>query len=87
MISILTTAANAILGLAITALKAFLSMLTWFLKLFFGLLKYLYCVLPVTAVVFCGLYCLNTFLLLSGPIRFPRMLYQTRDLNRLHRIF
>ena len=66
MISILTTAANAILGLAITALKAFLSMLTWFLKLFFGLLKYLYCVLPVTAVVFCGLYCLNTFLLLSG---------------------
>ena len=66
MISILTTAANAILGLAITALKAFLSMFTWFLKLFFSLLKYLYCVLPVTAVVFCGLYFLNTFLLFSG---------------------
>ena len=66
MISILTTAVNAILGLSISALKAFLSMLTWFLKLFFSLLKYLYCFLPVTAVVFCGLYCLNTFLLISG---------------------
>jgi len=68
MISILSTAVNTILGLGISALKAFLSMLTWFLKLFFSLIKYLYCFLPVTAVVFCGLYCINTFLLFSGNV-------------------
>ena len=71
MISIITAAANAILGLSITAVKAFFSMLTWFLKLFFKLIKYLYCVLPVTAIVFVGLFCLNTYLLVSGINKIP----------------
>ncbi|MBO4456313.1 MAG: hypothetical protein J5802_01190 [Butyrivibrio sp.] len=71
MISIITAAANAILGLSISAVKAFFSMLTWFLKLFFKLIKYLYCVLPATAIVFVALFALNTYLLISGINKIP----------------
>ncbi len=70
MISVLMMAVNAIAGIFISALKAFFSMLTWFLKACSKVIKLFFCVLPVTAVCFFILLCINIFLLFGGNFGF-----------------
>ncbi|WP_272796137.1 J domain-containing protein [Butyrivibrio sp. DSM 10294] len=66
MVSIVTMAANALGGIIVSALRAFFSLISWFLKNFFNCIKYFFCVLPVTAVVFSGLFVVNIVLLITG---------------------
>lgn len=65
MISILTMAANALGGLILSALKAFFSLISWFLKGFSKAMKLFFCVLPITSVIFLGLFVVNIFLLVT----------------------
>lgn len=69
MVSIITMAANALGGLFIGALKAFFSLISWFLKHFVHAVKMLFCALPVTATLFVGLFAINIVLLLSGSFK------------------
>lgn len=71
MVSIITMAANALGGLLVSALRAFFSLISWFLKHFFNCIKLLFCALPVTTVVFTALFAVNIFLLVTGPFRIP----------------
>ena len=68
MISLLSVAANAVVGLLISVLKAFFSMISWFYGLFIKLLKMLLCLLPVTAIVFVALLGINIFILVTGSV-------------------
>ena len=68
MISILTMAVNAISSIVVSVLKAFFSMLSWFLKAYVRFLKLFFCILPVTSVSFFLLLCINIFLLFGGNI-------------------
>ena len=66
MISLLSMAVHTITGLFISILKAVFSMLSWFLGLFFKLLKLFFCALPITAVLFSFMIILNLVILISG---------------------
>ena len=66
MVSLLTMMVNTVTGALIYALKAFFSLLTWFLKSFLKLLKLFFVALPVTSIMFAALFCINIFLLISG---------------------
>ncbi|WP_026518265.1 hypothetical protein [Butyrivibrio sp. MC2021] len=66
MVSIITMTANALGGLFVGALKAFFSLISWFLKHFFNGLKLFFCMLPVTATAFAALFIINIVLLLTG---------------------
>lgn len=71
MISFITMAAGALGGLLVSALKAFFSLLSWFIKHFVNVLKYFYCALPLTAVIFVLLFAINIFTQLTGEIVLP----------------
>ena len=66
MVAIISMATNALGGLFVGALKAFFSLISWFLKHFFNGLKLLFCILPVTGVAFAALFVINIVLLLTG---------------------
>ena len=66
MVAIISMATNALGGLFVGALKAFFSLISWFLKRFFNGLKLLFCVLPVTGTAFAALFVINIVLLLTG---------------------
>ncbi len=66
MISFITMAANALGGLLVSALKAFFSLLSWFIKHFLNVLKVFYCALPLAAVCFVFLFVINIISLLFG---------------------
>lgn len=68
MISLLSVAANAVVGLLISVLKALFSMVSWFFGLFFKMLKMLFCLLPVTSVAFVALLGINIFILVTGNV-------------------
>lgn len=66
MVSILTMAVNAISSIVVSVLKAFFSMLSWFIKAYVRFLKLFFCILPVTSISFFLLLCINVFLLFGG---------------------
>ena len=66
MISLISLAVNAIANLIITIAKAVFSMLTWFFKAFFHVLKLFFCFLPLTSVTFVLLLCVNVYILFSA---------------------
>ena len=66
MVSLITMTANALGGLFVSALKAFFSLISWFLKHFFNGLRLLFCILPVTAAALAVLFVINIVLLVSG---------------------
>ena len=66
MVSLITMTVNALGGLFVSALKAFFSLISWFLKHFFNGLRLLFCILPVTAAAFAVLFVINIVLLVSG---------------------
>ena len=68
MISLLSMAAGTVAGLFISVLKAVFSMLSWFLGLIAKVFKFLFCLLPVTAVCVALLFVLNLFILVTGNI-------------------
>ena len=61
---------NTVTGALIYALKAFFSLVTWFGKSFFKLVKLVYVVIPITCIVLVLLFCANIFILFgnSGQI-------------------
>ena len=65
MISIISMAINVITGFLIYILKAFFSVLTWFGKLIFKLLRLFICALPVCGTLFFILLLFNTFVMLT----------------------
>ena len=68
MISLLSMAVGTVAGLFISVLKAVFSMLSWFLGLIAKAFKFLFCLLPVTAVCVALLFVLNLFILVTGNI-------------------
>lgn len=59
-------AVNAISSIVVSVLKAFFSMLSWFIKAYVRFLKLFFCILPVTSISFFLLLCINVFLLFGG---------------------
>lgn len=70
MVSVLTMAINAITSIVVSVLKAFFSMLSWFIKAYARFLKLFFCILPITSVSFFLLLCINIFLLFGGNFGF-----------------
>lgn len=66
MVSFLMMAVNAISSIVVSVLKAFFSMLSWFIKAYVRFLKLFFCILPVTSISFFLLLCINVFLLFGG---------------------
>ena len=66
MFSFLSMIIKTISNALVYALKAFFSLISWFLKSFIKLVKLFYVALPVTCFVFFLLFFLNIFLLLGG---------------------
>ena len=66
MVSFLMVAVNAISSIVVSVLKAFFSMLSWFIKAYVRFLKLFFCILPVTSISFFLLLCINVFLLFGG---------------------
>lgn len=66
MVSFLMMAVNAISSIVVSVLKAFFSMLSWFIKAYVRFLKLFFCILPVTSISFFLLLCINMFLLFGG---------------------
>ena len=66
MVSFLMMAINAISSIVVSVLKAFFSMLSWFIKAYVRFLKLFFCILPVTSISFFLLLCINVFLLFGG---------------------
>lgn len=66
MVSFLMMAVNAISSIVVSVLKAFFSMLSWFVKAYVRFLKLFFCILPVTSISFFLLLCINVFLLFGG---------------------
>ena len=59
-------AVNAISSIVVSVLKAFFSMLSWFIRAYVRFLKLFFCILPVTSISFFLLLCINVFLLFGG---------------------
>ncbi|SFP43354.1 hypothetical protein SAMN04487928_10230 [Butyrivibrio proteoclasticus] len=66
MISVLTMAVGAISSIVVSVLKAFFSMLSWFIRAYVRFLKLFFCILPITSISFFLLLCINVFLLFGG---------------------
>ncbi len=66
MVSFLMMAVNAISSIVVSVLKAFFSMLSWFIRAYVRFLKLFFCILPVTSISFFLLLCINVFLLFGG---------------------
>lgn len=66
MVSFLTMIINAVTTALLYALKAFFSLVSWFLKSFLKLVKLFFAALPITCIVFFLLYIVNIFLLFGG---------------------
>ncbi len=66
MISLLSMIVNTIAGALLFALKAFFSLVIWFVRAFVKFFKFFIVTLPVTAVVFLILMLVNLAFLLSG---------------------
>ncbi len=66
MVSFLTMIINAVTTALLYALKAFFSLVSWFLKSFLKLVKLFFAALPVTCIVFFLLYIVNIFMLFGG---------------------
>lgn len=66
MVSFLTMIINAVTTALLYALKAFFSLVSWFLKSFLKVVKLFFAALPVTCIVFFLLYIVNIFLLFGG---------------------
>ncbi len=76
MISLLSMIVNTITGALVYALKALFSMLVWFVKTFFKLLKLFFVALPVTSVFFTLLLLVNLLFMLTkaSPATLPSSL-------------
>ena len=57
---------NTLITAITYGLKAFFSLLTWFMKAFLRFLKFCYVFLPITSIVFVLLFLLNIFTLATG---------------------
>ncbi|WP_022766919.1 hypothetical protein [Butyrivibrio sp. XPD2006] len=66
MVSFLTMIINAVTTALLYALKAFFSLISWFLKSFLKVVKLFFAALPVTCIVFFLLFIVNIFLLFGG---------------------
>ncbi len=64
--SLLSMGINAITNAAVYAVKAFFSLVTWFLKAFLKTLKLFFVLLPVTSVIFVLLILLSIIILCTG---------------------
>ena len=71
MISLLTMVVNAICSAFIYAIKAFFSLVNWFLKRCQKAVKILYAILPVTCIVFILLFAVNTVLMIGSFLKGP----------------
>lgn len=65
MISLLSMTINTIANAFVYIIKAFFSMLSWFISLFFKILKYFYVVLPVTSICFLMCFVLDVIMVIS----------------------
>lgn len=71
MISLLTMSVNALANALVYILKAFFSLLLWFLKALLRGLKLCFVALPVTTAAFAALFCVEAFLLITKQNPFP----------------
>lgn len=66
MVSFLTMIVNAVTTALLYALKAFFSLISWFLKSLLKVVKLFFAALPVTCIVFFLLFIVNIFMLFGG---------------------
>ncbi len=66
MVSFLTMIINAVTTALLYALKAFFSLISWFLKSMLKVVKLFFAALPVTCIVFFLLFIVNIFMLFGG---------------------
>ena len=66
MVSFLTMIINAVTTALLYALKAFFSLISWFLKSMLKAIKLFFAALPVTCIVFFLLFIVNIFMLFGG---------------------
>ncbi|WP_029230995.1 hypothetical protein [Butyrivibrio sp. VCB2006] len=66
MVSLISTMINAVISFFLYILKAFFSMLAWFCKSLFKILKLFFCVLPLTSIAFLLFFILNIILVFKG---------------------
>ena len=66
MVSFLTMIINAVTTALLYALKAFFSLISWFLKSLLKVVKLFFAALPVTCIVFFLLFIVNIFMLFGG---------------------
>ncbi len=66
MVSFLTMIINAVTTALLYALKAFFSLISWFLKSFLKIIKLFFAALPVTCIVYFLLLIVNIFMLFGG---------------------
>ena len=64
--SLLSMGIKSITNALLYALKAFFSLLTWFLKAFLKGLKLFFVVLPITSIVFALLFMISIYVLVTG---------------------
>ena len=66
MVSLISTIINAILNFIIHILKAVFSMLSWFLKGLWKVVRLLFCALPLTTIAFVLLFFANLYMIFNG---------------------
>lgn len=77
--SLLSMGIKSITNALLYALKAFFSLLTWFLKAFLKGLKLFFVVLPITSIVFALLFMISIYVLATGLDPLPETIPLSKD--------